>query len=845
MNAALEPDRLTQEEARARGSSISDVHYRMELELRPGAATYAGECAIRFGFSGEADTFLDFVGTTIEWMDINGLVVEPQWLNNRIVLPAAHLRGRNEVRVRYVNTYDHSGEGFHQFIDPIDGGEYLYTQFEPFAAHRLFPCFDQPDLKATYEVAVTAPAEWEVLSASRVESVEEAGNGSTRRLYETTVPFSTYLLSIVAGPYARAESEHNGIPLGLYCQASLAEHLDAEVIFQITADGLDFFTDFFGTPYPFTKYDQIFVPEFNWGGMENVANVTYVDHLIFRDPPTENQRLGRAEVLLHELAHQWFGDLVTMEWWNDVWLNESFASYMAYLALERVTSFPDPWQNFLTRMKLWAYAEDQLPTTHQIADHIPSTDETFLNFDGITYGKGASALKQLVASLGEQAFRRGMQTYFQRHAYGNATLADFLGAIETGSGVHLEPWSRAWLEAPSLNTLSVQWQASNDSLQAMTLHQTAPAEYATHRPHYVEIAVVTESEQGLKVSSFPARVKEATVELPGSVGQPPPVLVYPNYRDHTFAKVMLDPVSLEFAMSRLGEISDALFRQLLWAALWDMVRDQHLSSLDYLRMVQSKMAVETDQQILKMVTDTATAAIARYVPDVDRIEQTSQFVAAARGAIDVAEPGDARVIWLRALLRVAETPDDLVTAADLVDGRSGVDGLPIDQEMRWEIALRWSAAGLDGSHERAARELERDPSHRGRRAMIAIETSRPEQAVKEEGWMRLHADGYGSLDLDRAAMRGFNWPHQRELLDPYVELFFATLPDIFASREHEAAASYFSSLYPTFRVDEEALALAHATLERSSASSQLTRMLVEAIDHLQRAIACRRFAEGT
>ena len=326
MDVALEVDRLTQDEARARVAVISGPTYQLDLDLEAGAKTYAGDCTIRFGFSGEASTFLDFTGSVIEKFTVNGIDREPIWHENRVQLAPEWLTEANEVRIRYVNTYDHTGEGFHQFFDPEDGAEYLYTQFEPFAAHRMFPCFDQPDLKATYELAITAPAEWVVLAASRNVDEESQSDGRVRRVYETTVPFSTYLLSVVAGPYRKVTSEHKGLPLGLYCRASLVDHLDAEELFAVTAAGIDFFADFFGHPYPFTKYDQIFVPEFNWGGMENVGNVTYSDRFIFRDPPTDTQRMGRAEVFLHELAHQWFGDLVTMEWWNDVWLNESFAT---------------------------------------------------------------------------------------------------------------------------------------------------------------------------------------------------------------------------------------------------------------------------------------------------------------------------------------------------------------------------------------------------------------------------------------------------------------------------------------------------------------------------------------
>ncbi|MGI9608890.1 MAG: aminopeptidase N, partial [Acidimicrobiia bacterium] len=546
MEIALEHDRLTQEEARGRAAVISAVRYELDLDLQAGAKTYAGDCTIGFAYEGTEDTFLDFTGSVIERFVVNGIERDPVWHENRLALTAEWLAPVNEIRVQYVNTYDHSGEGFHQFVDPEDEAEYLYTQFEPFSAHRMFPCFDQPDLKATYELAVTAPSEWMVMTASRPVGEDAAADGRTRRLYETTVPFSTYLVSVVAGPYRSVISEHNGIPLGLYCRASLVEHLDAEELFGVTTAGIDFFSEFFGHPYPFSKYDQIFVPEFNWGGMENVGNVTYSDRYIFRDPPTETQRLGRAEVFLHELAHMWFGDLVTMEWWNDVWLNESFATYMAYLGLERVTEFTDGWQDFQADMKLWAMEEDQLPSTHRIADHIPTTDETFLNFDGITYGKGASALKQLVAAVGEDTFRAGMQAYFARYAYGNATLSDFLTIVAEGSGTDLHSWSAKWLETESLNTLSVEWSASEGELTGMRLVQDAPADYPVIRPHVTEVAIVRQEAGGLEIESHRVTTSEASQSISVAGGRAP-VLVFPNHGDHTYAKIMLDPVSLDFA----------------------------------------------------------------------------------------------------------------------------------------------------------------------------------------------------------------------------------------------------------------------------------------------------------
>jgi len=387
-------DRLTEVEARARAEQIGDISYALDLDLERGAKVFRGDLVVIFDHSG-GDTFMEWVGGTVDRFEINGAVHDPGWDGTRIALPARLLQEHNEIRISYERRYDKTGEGFHQFIDPEDGSEYIYTQFEPYSAHRLFPCFDQPDLKAVYRVSVTAPSDWAVVTAGPEIDREELPDGRSRRVFAETVPFSTYLLSVCAGPFASVHDEHNGIPLGLYVRSGWIEHLDADAIFSVTKAGMDFYSDLFDEPYPFGKFDQLFVPEFNWGGMENVAAVTYTDTVIFRDPPTEDQLTRRAEYLLHELAHMWFGDLVTMRWWSDLWLNESFASYAAYLALDANGGFPAIWQDFNFRMKLWAYREDQLPTTHKIADEVPSTDETFLNFDGITYGKGAAVLKQL------------------------------------------------------------------------------------------------------------------------------------------------------------------------------------------------------------------------------------------------------------------------------------------------------------------------------------------------------------------------------------------------------------------------------------------------------------------
>ncbi|HSM01386.1 MAG TPA: aminopeptidase N [Acidimicrobiia bacterium] len=832
-------DRLTLEEAVTRSKSVSDVSYVLDLDLEAGAKTFRGDVTIAFEHSG-GDTFLEWLGGSIERFEVNGIEMDPDWDGYRIQLDAAALQEENEIRVAYERAYDHTGEGFHQFVDPEDGSEYLYTQFEPYSAHRLMPCFDQPDLKATYTLTITAPSEWAVVTAGREVSRDETADGRSRRVFETTVPFSTYLLSVVAGAYQSVHDEHNGIPLGLYARASLMPHLDSGPLFELTKRSMDYFGELFSEPYPFGKYDQVFVPEFNWGGMENVANVTYTDTVIFRDPPTEDQLQRRAEYFTHELAHMWFGDLVTMKWWNDIWLNESFASYAGYLALDDTGDWPGLWQDFNFRMKLWAYREDQQPTTHPIADEVPSTDEVFLNFDGISYGKGASVLKQLVHAIGEDAFHEGLRTYFRRHRFGNANLADFLAALQEGSGMDLVSWAARWLRTASLNTLSVAYETAEGKVTDMQLRQSALEEHPVLRPHHVELALVDRSGE---ISVVPAVIDDLTSQVAGAVGLPEPAFVFPNHGDHGYAKVELDDASVAYAKDHLADIDDALLRQLVWEALWEMVRDRALASTTYLGLVARHLVAEQSLPIIHMVTATVGATVHRYVPEQRIEEQAGRFVDVALDAIEGATAGDLKVLWARALIGLAMTPEDASRAADLVDDPP--KGLTVDQDMRWAVAVRWAALGIDGADVRLDAERKRDKSDRGDRAMTTAAVARPDAMAKKEAWERLHGDGYPSLRMSIAAAGGFWFRHQAELVEPYIEPFFAGLVGVFTDREAEAAKAYFRSMFPSHVVDQSMRERIAAVLEEEGIRPMLRRLLVEADDDLRRAMEARALAEST
>ncbi|MCA9831653.1 MAG: aminopeptidase N [Dehalococcoidia bacterium] len=838
-------DILTEEEAKARAARISNCSYRLDLILTAGAPVYRGDVTIAFDDVGTGDTYLCFRGKTIERLELNGKTIAPNWNGFRLFLPAAELRARNTVHVVYENEYDHGGDGFHQFIDPEDQQEYLYTNFEPYEAHRLFPCFDQPDIKADYTVSVTAPASWTVIHNAAEASATSAGEGRTKHQFEQTKRFSTYLFCVVAGPYRAFREVHNGIPIGLFCRESMAAYLDTEEVFTITRQGLDFFADFFAVPYPFGKYDQIFVPEFNAGAMENVGAVTHNEFMVFRDPPTDSQRRRRAEVILHEMAHMWFGDLVTMRWWNDLWLNESFATYMAYLSMTSATRFTNAWVDFNAAIKNWAYRQDQLVTTHPIAGQVADTDQTFLNFDGITYGKGASVLKQLVQTIGLDGFREGMREYFRRHSYGNATLGEFLGALEHGSGQDLKDWAAKWLETSSLNTVSADWQADGDRLAAMTLRQTAPSDYPTIRPHAFEVALVREVDGGVQVEALRARLSAAEADVPEAVGKARPSLVFPNYNDHGFFKVSLDADSVAFARENLERIDDELLRQLLWSSLWNMVRDQQLSSLEFLALVRERIGREPRIEMVEVVLNQAQVALARYVPEERKAAEATALCAAAWDGLHAAAEGDPKITWMRAMINAAANEADLALLARVADGQETVAGLTVDQQMRWDIATKHVAYGMDGAEERIEAEKARDASDRGRRAALRASTSVPVAPVKAEAWVRFRGDSYGSLHDTVSAMSGFNWARQRDILEPYVEKFFASLVEVFETGDKEFVSDYFGALFPAYRVERGVLARSEELLGTlGDRLPMLTRMLREANDDLLRSIRCREFAAG-
>jgi aminopeptidase N len=832
---------LTRDEARARAQRVRRVDYGLSFDLEAGADAFRGRADIRLELEASDEPLaLDFRGR-VAACRIDDRPIRLDHRDHRIHLPGTSLGGSARVVVDYEAPFEASGEGLHRFVDPEDGAEYVYTNLEPFLAHRVFPCLDQPDLKATYRLEVTAPADWRVVSAVEPTSSVACPDGRRRHAFPVTPRFSTYLFPLVAGPFERLGRVHAGIPLGLFGRRSMRRELErsAEEVFEVTAQGLDHFRDLFEQPYPFTKYDQLFVPEFNAGAMENVAAVTLRDDYLFRDPPTWSQRLERAEVVLHELAHMWFGDLVTMRWWDDLWLNETFATYLSYRCLAEATRFEDAWRSFSGQLRSAALRQDQLVTTHPIAADVTDTDGAEANFDAITYEKGAAVMKQLVAHLGEAAFQDGMRLYFRRHAWGSATLADLLAALGEASGRPLDGWADAWLRTASLDTLSVRWRVSGDRLSAMELRQAAPAEHPHLRPHTLRIAIVHAGPERreLRVTSVPAHIDAERADVPEAIGQPAPLLVYPDHGDHGYALIELDPASAAFALERLPELPEALLRQQVWSTLWEMTRAASLPVTDFLGTVGRFAPRETDAPLAGAILERAATALARYVPAPRATDDAAALFGRAVETLAGTDDPDLRITWTRAAISFATRAEDIDRLAALLDGEWWVADFRPDQDMRWGIVTRAMAHDRPGAEARLAAEVARDRSDRGQRMALRARAGRPDAGSKRSVWEGIHGEGFGSDQLTRAAMAGFAWLHQRRLLEPFREPFFGRVGAVFATRDHAFARAYVRWLCPDRWAEPEVLErLRAAARDTGPDEGLLRRSLEEAADDLARAI---------
>ncbi|MFJ3924007.1 aminopeptidase N [Streptomyces sp. NPDC090022] len=844
---------LTREEAQQRAKLLTVDSYVIDLDLSGAqeGGTYPSTTTVRFqSAEAGAETFIDLVAPAVHEVVLNGksLDVAAVFRDSRIAL--AHLKqGDNELRVVADCAYTNTGEGLHRFVDPVDQQAYLYTQFEVPDARRVFASFEQPDLKATFQFTVKAPAGWTVISNSPTpEPADDVW------VFEPTPRISTYITALIVGPYHAVHSSYEGpkgqsVPLGIYCRPSLAEFLDADAIFEVTRQGFDWFQEKFDFDYPFAKYDQLFVPEFNAGAMENAGAVTIRDQYVFRSKVTDAAYEVRAETILHELAHMWFGDLVTMEWWNDLWLNESFATYtsIACQAYADGSKWPHAWTTFANSMKTWAYRQDQLPSTHPIMADIRDLDDVLVNFDGITYAKGASVLKQLVAYVGMDEFFKGVQAYFKAHAFGNTRLSDLLGALEETSGRDLTAWSKAWLETAGINILRPEIETdAHGVITSFTVRQEAPALPAgakgepVLRPHRIAIGFYSLDAASGKLLrerrvelDIAAAEKTEVAEL---VGHHRPDVVLLNDDDLSYAKVRLDEASLAKVTAHLGDFEASLPRALCWASAWDMTRDGELATRDYLALVLSGIAKESDIGVVQSLHRQVKLAVDLYADPAWRETGLATWTEATLEHLRAAAPGsDHQLAWARAFAATARTDEQLDLLAALLDGSQTIEGLVVDTELRWTFLERLAATGRADEPEIAA-ELERDRTAAGERHAATARAARPTAEAKATAWASVVESADLPNAVQEAVIGGFVQTDQRELLAPYAAKYFAAVKGIWETRSHEIAQQIAVGLYPSLLVSRETLDATDAWLASAEPNAALRRLVSESRAGVERAL---------
>ncbi|WP_286257594.1 aminopeptidase N [Streptomyces graminofaciens] len=827
---------LTRDEAQAR-AKLLDVHrYQIALDLTRGDETFDSRTVIRFTARGKkkgTDTFVELKPAELRSVTLDGNHLDPDTLTgNR--LPLKNLtEGEHELVVDAVMRYSRTGEGMHRFTDPTDDETYVYTQLFMDDVQRVFAAFDQPDLKAAFELTVTAPEGWTVLANSVTEQQDD---GSWHAA--PTPPISTYLVAVAAGPWHSLRTEHRGLPFGIHCRRSLAPYLDADAdeILDVTRALYDRYHEKFEEPYPFDSYDQAFVPEFNAGAMENPGLVTFRDDFVYRSAVTDTERQTRAMVIAHEMAHMWFGDLVTLRWWDDIWLNESFAEYMGYQTLSEASRFTDTWTDFGIARKAWGYDADQRPSTHPVApENVDDTAAALLNFDGISYAKGASALRQLVTWLGEKDFLEGINTHFARHRFGNATLADFIDSLADATERDVHAWADAWLRTTGVDTLTPKVTRGTDGTYTLTVDHTGS------RPHRIAVGVYDQDLTDDQGSHLTLR-ERVELDVPQTAEQPigkRPALLLLNDGDLTYAKVRFDADSFTTVTNSLSGLPDPLTRAVVWNVLRDAVRDAELPPTAYLDAARTHLPRETDLAVVEGVLTFATAQIAgRYLTPEQRPAALTTLTALCRDLIRRTEDGDnpgLRLIAVRHYIDVAAHPDTIATW--LADGT--VPGGPeLDPELRWRVLARLAVLGATDETTIAA-ELDRDPSAAGQEGAARCRAALPDPQTKAKAWEEMFASDHLSNYLFIATAQGFWQPEQTEILGEYLERYWADAVALAARRGPAIADAAGRWAFPVYAVDPETLRLGERCLGQEDLIPALRRKLADQLDDLGRALKVR------
>ncbi|HET7475271.1 MAG TPA: aminopeptidase N [Dermatophilaceae bacterium] len=839
---------LTRAEAAQRAATVSVTAYRVVLDVTTGPVTFSSESTVRFSATPGAATFVDLIAASVERIVLNGTALDPgsHFDGARITLP--ELAADNELYVAATCRYMNSGEGLHRFVDPVDDEVYLYSQFQVADARRAFAVFDQPDLKASFEFHVTAPDHWVVLSNEPVSAEPQPRPGLGRRWSFLPTPrLSPYITAIVAGPYREVRDEvvtrGGRVPLGLYCRSSLFPFLDADEVLDVTKRGFAYFEQLFDMPYPFAKYDQVFCPEYNMGAMENAGCVTITETYLFRARPVQALVERRALTVLHELAHMWFGNLVTLRWWDDMWLNESFAEWAANAAQAEATRWTGAWTTFAVWEKAKGYTQDQLSSTHPVVADIASVESVQVNFDSITYSKGASVLKQLVAYVGREEFDTGVREYLRRHAWGNTTLPDLLASLEATSGRDLSTWSKLWLETAGVNTLTPVLTVGPDGLvTGAFMLQTATAEHPTLRPHRLAVGSYQQRDGRLvRTQRVELDVDGERTELPHLVGAPRPDLLLLNDDDLTFAHLVLDDHSLATALAHPRGFQDSLPRALVLAAAWQMTFDATLPARDFIQLVLASLDGERDStQIRRLLLQLGDAA-RLYVAPQHRAQTLARVCAGLRELAKSAPPGsDAQLQLTLAFASYATMPSDLARVQAVLDS-AGPAGLVLDTELRWQLLSALVAGGAAGPAEIEA-ELRRDATAAGREWAAHARAAIPTPAAKEAAWRLAVTEGGLPNQTVAAIGAGFTRVHDAQLLRPFVGAYHDALTGLWRTRTYAIVEDLIQDYYPARLADQSLLDATQAWLDaHQDEPAALRRLVSEHRDAMRRALAAQAF----
>jgi aminopeptidase N len=864
---------LTRVEAQERSAVVANPHYAVELDLTVGPKNFISKTTITFDARQGSDTFLDLIAASVQRITLNGDELDPAqtFVDSRIELSG--LAEHNTVTVVAQCQYSNTGEGLHRSVDPSDGNIYLYSQFEVPDARRVYAVFDQPDLKAVFDFTVEAPQSWEVVSNMPVATVENIdrltedgtlgegrqAEGVRQWVFESTPKMSSYLTSFAVGPYARWDSEYANedgrtVPMALYCRQALkgAMDKDAEYLFDITKKGFAFYANIWGVPYPYAKYDQVFVPEYNAGAMENIGMVTFRDSYIFESKVTDAVANRRVETVLHELAHMWFGDYVTMKWWNDLWLNESFAEFMSTLATAEATEWSGDWATFCSGEKSWALREDQLPTTHPIVAPINDLNDTYVNFDGITYAKGASVLKQLVAYVGREDFFKGIHNYLQKHAYANATLNDLLEELAAASGRDLNAWSKLWLEQSGINTISSEVHTDEQGIiSSMTLTQSAPAEYPVLRPHRLAVGFYDVNENGSVVRNerFELDVDGESTDVSAVVGKKRPAFILINDDDLTYTKIRLDQDSLKFAEENLYRFEDSLARALVWLSFWDITRDGEYSAERFIGLSLKALSTEKHSTTFRYAVGQLSTAAHSYVAG-RRREPVLSLV--AQQLWDLAQRSDAasdeQFQLVRSYLGYGVDPDFEDHARGLLNGTLKFDGLTVDNNLRWAIISALASQDLLDDGEIDA-ELAKKDTTENREFAIGAKACVPTDKVKAWAWdAALHDDSLTNSQIEEVA-GGFSDNAIPALYANYVDRYFDSVDWIWKNKSFHVAESLIDplsgrGLYPRYADPAKLVKAGEQWLEsHQDADRALKGMIIKNTEESRRTLKVRNFNE--